>query len=206
VAGGRRFWPENGDLLYRFADFALDTGRRELRRGPHLIAIAPRVFDLLEYLIKNRNRVVSKDDLIAAIWDGRAVSETALSTRMNAVRCAIDDTGEDQRLIRTFPRKALTFAGAHTRALEVLEANIRIDPFQPSNALGLMGLANYMLKRYREAVGWLHECASRLPNLQWPHLWLASAYAQSGQPEEARKRPRRCCGSTRLSRLKAGNA
>jgi adenylate cyclase len=85
-----------------------------------------------------------------------------------------------------FP-SALIFASAHARALEVLEANIRVDPFQPPNALGLMGLANYMLKRYGEAVGCLHECASRLPNLQWPHLWLASTYAQSGQPEEARK-------------------
>ncbi len=62
--------PETTDLLYRFADFVLDTDRRELRRGSDLVAIAPKVFDLLEYLIKNRNRVVSKDDLIAAIWDG----------------------------------------------------------------------------------------------------------------------------------------
>ena len=49
-----------------------------------------------------------------------------------------------------------------------------------------MGFANYMLKRYGEAVRWLRECASRLPNLQWPHLWLAAAYAQSGQLEEAK--------------------
>jgi TolB-like protein len=111
VAGGRHFVLENGDLLYRFADFVLDTDRRELRRGPQLVAIAPQVFDLLEYLIKNRNRVVSKDDLIAAIWDGRIVSETALSTRINVVRCAIDDTGEDQRLIRTLPRKGVRFVG-----------------------------------------------------------------------------------------------
>jgi TolB-like protein len=99
-------------LLYRFADFALDTDRRELRRGSHLVAIAPQVFDLLEYLIKNRNRVVSKEDLIAAIWDGRIVSETALSTRMNAVRSAIDDTGENQRFIRTLPRRGVRFVGS----------------------------------------------------------------------------------------------
>jgi TolB-like protein len=98
-------------LLYRFADFTLDTDRRELRRGSQRIAIAPLVFDLLEYLIKNRNRVVSKGDLIAAIWDGRVISESALSTRMNAVRCAIDDTGEDKRLICTLPRKGVRFVG-----------------------------------------------------------------------------------------------
>src|SRR5207245_4094310 len=100
------------DLLYRFADFVLDMDRRELRRGSQLVAIAPQVFDLLEYLIKNRNRVVSKDDLIAAIWDGRIVSETALSTRINVVRCAIDDSGEDQRFIRTLPRKGVRFVGS----------------------------------------------------------------------------------------------
>ena len=99
-------------MLYRFADFVLDMDRRELRRGSQLVAIAPQVFDLLEYLIKNRNRVVSKDDLIAAIWDGRIVSETALSTRINVVRCAIDDSGEDQRFIRTLPRKGVRFVGS----------------------------------------------------------------------------------------------
>jgi TolB-like protein len=112
------FWPENGDLLYRFADFVLDTDRRELRRGPQLVAIAPQVFDLLEYLIKNRHRVVSKDDLVAAIWDGRIVSETALSTRISVLRCAIGDTGEDQRLIRTLPRKGVRFVGIVDEAQE----------------------------------------------------------------------------------------
>jgi TolB-like protein len=105
-------------LLYRFGDFALDTDRRELHRGPQLVPMAPQVFDLLEYLIKNRNRVVTKDDLIAAIWDGRIVSESALSTRINAVRCAIDDTGEHQRLLRTLPRKGVRFVGMVDEAIE----------------------------------------------------------------------------------------
>jgi len=105
------FWPGRGDLLYRFEDFVLDTDRRELRRGPQLGAIPPQVFDLLEYLIKNRNRVVSKDDLIAAVWAGRIISESALTTRINVLRNAIDDTGEDQRLIRTVPRKGVRFVG-----------------------------------------------------------------------------------------------
>jgi len=81
---------------------------------------------------------------------------------------------------------ALTCTGEHARAIEVLEANIRLDPFSPLFfSLGVMGRANYMLKRYGEAVRLARECASRLPNLQWPHLYLASAYAQSGQLEEA---------------------
>jgi adenylate cyclase len=85
--------------------------------------------------------------------------------------------------------RALTCAGEPARAIEVLEANIRLDPFQPlSRSFGGLGDANYMLKRYGEAVRLLRECASRLPNLQWPHLWLAAAYAQAGPLEEARKK------------------
>ncbi len=92
-------------------DYALDTDRRELRRGKDLICLAPRVFDLLEYLIRNRDRVVTKDQLIAAVWRGRIVSESALTTRINAVRVAIRDTGKEQRLVKTLPRKGIRFIG-----------------------------------------------------------------------------------------------
>jgi TolB-like protein len=98
-------------LLYRFEDFALDTDRRELCRGRSQIPLAPQVFDLLEFLIRNRQRIVSKDDLIASIWNGRIVSESALTTRINATRSAIHDDGKEQRLIRTVPRKGLRFVG-----------------------------------------------------------------------------------------------
>ena len=82
----------------------------------------------------------------------------------------------------------LTCTGAPARAIELLEASIRLDPFAPPiYSSGFMGVANYTLKRYSEAVRWLRECALRLPNMQLPHLWLASAYAQLGQIEEARK-------------------
>jgi TolB-like protein len=98
-------------LRYLFEDYAFDTDRRELHRGPEAVAIAPQVFDLLEYLIRNRERVVSKDDLVKAIWDGRIVSDAALTTRMNAARNAIGDSGEAQRLIKTLPRKGFRFVG-----------------------------------------------------------------------------------------------
>jgi TolB-like protein/tetratricopeptide (TPR) repeat protein len=124
-------------LFYRFGDFAFDTDRRELRRGSMLVAMAPQVFDLLEYLIKNRNRVVSKDDLIAAIWAGRIISESALTTRINAVRSAIDDTGEDQRLIRTLPRKGVRFVGIVHESHEQ-ETSVAAAPMvQPATALSL---------------------------------------------------------------------
>src|SRR5882757_801924 len=130
-----RFWLRSAILLYRFEDFVLDTDRRELRRGPQLGAIPPQVFDLLEFLIKNRNRVVSKDDLIGAIWAGRIISESALTTRINVLRSAIDDTGEDQRLIRTLPRKGVRFVGIVHESHESETQEAAAGMVQPGPAL-----------------------------------------------------------------------
>ena len=101
----------NGNLRYLFEDYTLDTERRELHRGADAVSITPQVFDLLDYLIRNRERVVSKDDLISAVWNGRIVSDAALTTRLNAARSAIGDSGEKQRLIKTLPRKGFRFVG-----------------------------------------------------------------------------------------------
>jgi pimeloyl-ACP methyl ester carboxylesterase/DNA-binding winged helix-turn-helix (wHTH) protein len=98
-------------MHYLFENYALDTDRRELRRGIDLIAVEPQVFDLLVYLIHNRDRVVSKDDLLRSIWHGRIVSDSALNTRINAVRSAIGDNGKDQRLVKTWLRKGVRFVG-----------------------------------------------------------------------------------------------
>jgi len=99
-------------LLYLFDNYVLDGSRRELRRAGTLVPVEPQVFDLLEFLIQNRERVVSKDDLVGAIWNGRAISESALSNRINGARSAVEDTGKDQRFIRTLPRKGVRFVGA----------------------------------------------------------------------------------------------
>ena len=98
-------------LSYRFEDYCLDPGRRELRRGADLVPVEPLVFDLLEFLLRTRDRVVSKDDLIASVWNGRIVSESTLTSRMNAARHAVGDSGQQQRLIRTIPRKGFRFVG-----------------------------------------------------------------------------------------------
>jgi TolB-like protein len=98
-------------LRYLFEQYAFDTDRRELHHGADVVPVAPQVFDLLEYLIRNRERVVSRDDLINAIWNGRSVSDAALTTRLNAARTAIGDSGEQQHLIKTLPRKGFRFVG-----------------------------------------------------------------------------------------------
>jgi TolB-like protein len=99
-------------VQFLFANHTLDTDRRELHRGTKAIAVEPQVFDLLVYLLENRDRVVSKDDLIASVWGGRIVSDSTLTSRINAVRKAVGDSGEDQKLIRTIARKGLRFVGA----------------------------------------------------------------------------------------------
>src|SRR5262245_3289753 len=78
-----------GKVLYLFEDYALDSKRRELRHKHHLLSVEPKVFDLLLHLVSNRERVVSKDDLVAAIWNGRIVSDSALTSCINAARSAV---------------------------------------------------------------------------------------------------------------------
>jgi TolB-like protein len=115
-------------LRFLFEDCALDTDRRELQRATDVVVVTPQVFDLLEYLIRNRERVVSKDDLINAVWKGRIVSDAALTTRLNAARSAIGDTGEKQHLIKTLPRKGFRFVCAVQEARR--PANEAVGPVE----------------------------------------------------------------------------
>jgi DNA-binding winged helix-turn-helix (wHTH) protein len=98
-------------LIYAFEHYSLDTDRRELRRQAEIVAIAPQIFDILEYLIRNRDRVVTNDDLIATVWSGSIVSESTLSSCISAVRRTVGDSGEQQSLIRTVPRRGYRFTG-----------------------------------------------------------------------------------------------
>src|SRR6202043_630464 len=94
-----------------FGDCEINLERRELWRAKRAVHVEPQVFDLLVYLVQNRDRVVSKDDLIASVWKGRIVSESTLTSRINATRTAVGDNGKDQKLIRTVARKGLRFVG-----------------------------------------------------------------------------------------------
>src|SRR5262249_48871797 len=96
-----RLAARKSDLRYCFEEYALDTDRRELCRLGEIVAVEPQIFDLLVYLIRNRERVVSQDDLLTNVWGGRIVSESTLRSSINAARRAIGDNGQDQRLIRT---------------------------------------------------------------------------------------------------------
>jgi TolB-like protein/cytochrome c-type biogenesis protein CcmH/NrfG len=98
-------------MTLSFGKYEIDVERRELRRARVPVHVEPQVFDLLVYLVQNRERVVSKDDLIASVWAGRIVSDSTLTSRINAARKAVGDSGAEQKLIRTIPRKGLRFVG-----------------------------------------------------------------------------------------------
>ena len=128
-------------MLFWFEDYALDTDRRELRRGTALLPVEPQVFDLLVFLVRNRDRVVSKDDLLASVWGGRIVSESTLASRLNAARRILGDTGEHQRLIRTIFGKGVRFVG------EVQEdqhaGRSAIPPVAPRLSIVVLPFANF---------------------------------------------------------------
>src|SRR5215212_9884581 len=125
---GIRGGPGGQFVVFAFGDYQLDIERRELRRGGECVDLAPKVFDLLTFLVQHRDRVITKDDLLQAVWGGRIVSESALTTRINAVRRAIGDDGAAQRLVRTFTSKGVRFIG------EVAEIP---DPANPDASDGL---------------------------------------------------------------------
>jgi TolB-like protein len=126
-------------LRYLFENFTLDPERRELRRKSAPLSVEPQVFDLLVFLIRNRDRVVSKDDIFASVWRGRIVSESALSTRINAARSVLGDTGTTQRFIKTLPRKGLRFVGTvvedHEMAVQVPITTSFSEASKPSIAV-----------------------------------------------------------------------
>lgn len=109
--------PWSPDVRFAFQDCVLDIERRELMRKSDAVSVGPQVFDLLVYLVQNSERVVSKDDLLEAVWGGRAISESTLTSHINAVRKAIGDSGGEQRLVRTIPRKGFRFV-ADVRTVE----------------------------------------------------------------------------------------
>jgi pimeloyl-ACP methyl ester carboxylesterase/DNA-binding winged helix-turn-helix (wHTH) protein len=97
--------------VWRFDDFVLDTARYELRRAGEVIRVEPQVFDVMTLLVSNHDRFVTKEELFDSVWGGRFVGEAALTSRIKAVRRALDDDGESQRLIRTVRGRGYQFVG-----------------------------------------------------------------------------------------------
>lgn len=133
-------------LRLLFGDFAIDAERRELSRRGEAIHVEPQVFDVLLHLICQRDRVVTKDDLIAAVWKGRIVSESTLNNRVNAARQAIGDTGEEQRFIRTLAKRGFRFVGEVKEERAAVGGRApfagaphldKVEPHQDSSALAL---------------------------------------------------------------------
>ncbi|MDA9402159.1 winged helix-turn-helix domain-containing tetratricopeptide repeat protein [Bradyrhizobium sp. CCBAU 45389] len=161
-------------MRYLFEEFAFDTDRRELHRGTDAVSITPQVFDLLDYLIRNRERVVNKDDLIKAIWNGRSVSDAALTTRLNAARGAIGDSGEQQRFIKTLPRKGFRFVGQVREARGVASPNpgdaLESAPAVPDKpSIAVLPFANMSGDPEQEyfADGMVEEITTALSRFRW---------------------------------------
>jgi TolB-like protein len=156
-------------LQFGFGDHSLDTERRELRRGGALVALEPQVFDLLVYLVQNRDHVVSKDDLLATVWGGRIVSESTLTSRISAVRRAVGDSGEGQRLIRTVPRKGIRFIGV-VETDPNAAAPSRSPPILPDKpSIAVLPFANIGGDPEQEyfADGMVEEIITALSRIRW---------------------------------------
>ena len=102
-------------MIYEFNGFSLDTERLVLTEAGRPVAVEPQVFDLLRMLAENAGRVVTKDELIEAVWDGRIVSEATISTRIAAARTAVGDNGRAQSVIRTVQRRGFEMVAPVTR-------------------------------------------------------------------------------------------
>ena len=166
-----------------FDKYCLDLDRRELRAGERTVALEPQVFDLLVYLIRNRNRVVSKDDLIAGVWKGRIVSDSTLDSRINAARKAVGDSGGRQQVIRTVIRRGFRFVAPVTegaaRSAEApspgkQEISFRRTADGVSIACASVGAGPPLVK----AANWLTHVDYDWDSPAWSPLlhWLAERY------------------------------
>jgi len=173
IADARRVHRKRVSLRYLFEDYALDTDRRELRCGDDIVLVEPQVFDLLAYLVRHRDHVLSKDDLFTAVWNGRIVSESALTTRINAVRTALGDNGEAQRLIRTLRGRGFRFVGDVREFVEATAdaAAETVDPptLPDRPSIAVLPFANLSRDPEQEyfADGMVDDVLSALSRIRW---------------------------------------
>ena len=174
-------------MQYRFGDYMLDVARRELRHGGEPIAVEPQVFDLLAYLIQNRDRVVTKDDLLGSVWGGRIVSESTLTSRINAARRAIGDTGSTQRSIRTSARKGIRFVAEVVDAQSDKPTTPQAPRDRPS--IAVMPFRNLTGDSEQDYFvdGMVEEIVTGLSRIRWLFVISRnSTFIYKGQPIDVR--------------------
>lgn len=153
------------EMRFQFAEFELDVERRELRQRRKSVPTEPQVFDLLVYLVRHRERVVTKDEMIEAVWGGRIVSESTLTSRINAARKAVGDSGQEQHFIRTFPRKGIRFVGD----VECVESPGHIDPVTSRPTIAVMPFNNLSGEANQDYFvdGMVAEIITGLSRIKW---------------------------------------
>jgi len=189
LCAGRFCWTSS--MLYRFEDYVLDSDRRELRRGAALLAIEPQVFDLLVFLVGSRDRLVSKDDVLASVWGGRIVSESTLASRINAVRRVVGDSGKKQRLIRTTIGKGIRFIGSvreQNVASDSAGEALDVSQHKPSIAvLPFVNLSGDVEQEYF-VDGMVEEIITALSRIRWLFVIARnSTFTYKGQTTDVRQ-------------------
>ncbi len=190
-------------MLYVFGDYALDAERRELTRQTEAIAIGPQVFDLLLFLVQNRDRVVSKDEVLDAVWSGRIISESTLTSHINAVRKAIGDSGAEQRLIRTVARKGFRFVGdvqelqaqgaaavASSGAAELDRAPVQVLTLPDSPSIAALPFQNWSGDPEQEyfADGVVEDIITALSRIRWLFVIARnSSFTYKGQAVDVKQ-------------------
>ena len=193
-AAQRQEW-QSVTAIYRFENCLLDAQRRELWRSGKPVAVEPQVFDLLEYLVRNRDRVVTKDEIFTSIWGGRIVSESTLTSRINSARSAIGDDGKTQRLIRTLRHKGIRFVGEASegdgRGAKGSRTRVRRSLALPDNpSIAVLPFANLSGDPAQDyfADGMVEEITMALGRLPWLFVIAsASAFTYKGRAVDVRQ-------------------
>ena len=183
-------------MKYIFGDFELDTGRAELRRGGRDVALEPKSYALLCYLVGNHDRLVTRDEIVEKIWDGRAVSDSVMSTAIKIVRQALGDDGKTQEFIKTIRARGFRFAApvklmAAAKAVTTSDAPNatapeKLDsPPKPSIAILPFKLVGFSKDFSAIADAVPSELISSLSRLRWLTLVArASSFRLRGQQTE----------------------
>jgi TolB-like protein len=175
-------------MRFQFGDHVLNPERRELLRGDAPVPVEPQVFDLLLHLVQHRDRVVSKDELIATVWNGRIVSDAAIDSRVRAARQAVGDSGATQSLIRTSHRKGLRFVGTVTE-IQPAEA-VPPRPGYDRPSIAVLAFDNPAGDPENEYFGdgMVEEITTALSKVRWfVVISRGSSFVYKGQPIDPRQ-------------------